>query len=551
MKRAIAVSLTLGLLCVLALAGCGNRTGGGASTAGTTTPITFTFYNADAVEDMDFNDPVAKKITEATGVTLKIDHPVAGDTQTLALMIASGNYADLIYAKGDLAALIEADAVIPLDDLIEKRGTNIKKLYGDQLQRLRNTTEDPHIYNFGTYGVVSGMWATDGSMQLQHAVLKDQGYPRMQTLADYERAIKNYMAKYPTINGQKTIGLSLRIDTWQWIIDLGNTANYLIGYPDDGEWIVDQNTLEAYFKFLNPDMKLWYKWLNRMYAEGILDPESFTQKEDEWQAKIASGRVLGIAYPSWGYTNARTSLVADGMPERTYAYLPIVADERFSSGLLRSGGFSGGYGIAISKSCKDPERAFDFIDWMCSEEAQILLNWGIEGVNYNVVNGIRVVPPEEQHFKETDTDYGKKTGVGRWSYPFPQYGTGYIDSTGNWITTASPETIKQNYLPVEKETLAAYGAEMWTDLFPSPESLGVSKHGVAWLYTLTPELNAKVTEADDYTKLTLSSLVVGKPEDFEAGWDRYVQGLRDRGIEEANRALTALARDKVKLWGGN
>ncbi|GHU98302.1 ABC transporter substrate-binding protein [Spirochaetia bacterium] len=549
MKRVII--FTLGLLGVLVLAGCGNKTGTTASTAGTTAPITFTFYNADAAEDYPFTDPIARRITELTGVTLAVDHPVAGDTQTLSLMIASGVYPDLIYAKGDLSALIEADAVIPLDDLIEKRGKNLKKLYGDQIVRLRNSSDDPHIYNFGTYGVKTAIWSTDGSVQIQHAVLKDQGYPRIQTLADYENAIRNYIRKYPTINGQKTLGLSLLIDTWQWLIDLGNPANYLIGYPDDGQWIIDQSTLEAQYKFLHPNMELYFKWLNRMNAEGLLDPESFTQKEDEWKAKIAAGRVLGIAYPLWGYADARTSLINEGQEDRTYAILPVVADARFSSPMMKDYGFGGGWGIAISTACKDPERAFDFIDWMCSEEAQILVNWGLEGVNYNVVDGIRVVPPEEQHYKDTDTDYGKKTGVGRWSYPFPQFGRGYIDSTGNYITTDSPETIKQNYLPVEKETLAAYGVDMWIDLFPSSESLGVSRHGQAWQYTLSPELNAKITEADDYSKTTIANLILGRPADFDAGWAKFMTGLRDIGIEEANRALTAMVKDKITLWGGN
>jgi putative aldouronate transport system substrate-binding protein len=219
--------------------------------------------------------------------------------------------------------------------------------------------------------------------------------------------------------------------------------------------------------------------------------------------------------------------------------------------MLKDYGFGGGWGIAISSTCKDPERAFDFIDWICSEDAQILVNWGLEGVNYNVVNGKRVVPPAEQALKDTDVDYGKKTGVGRWAYPFPQLGQGFIDSTGNYITTASPETLKQNYLPIEKETLAAYGVDMWTDLYPSSEALGVSKHGQAWQYTLPPDLNAKISEADDYSKVTISNLVLGRPADFDAGWAKFMQGLKDIGIEDANKALTVLVKDKIKLWSGN
>ena len=537
------------IMAVVLLAGCKKENKPTVSTAGTKKHISFTFFNVDAVEDMPFTDPVARMITKATGVALTVDRPVGGDQQAIPLMIASGQYPDLVYAKGNLTLLIEAGVVIPLDDLIEKRGKHIKELYGDQLVRLRNSIDDPRIYTVGTYGVVPGIWKTDGTMQLQHAVLKDQGYPRMQTLDDYEKAIKAYMAKYPTINGQKTIGLSLLLDTWQWYIDLSNPSGFLTGHPDDGQWFVDEDTLEAQYKFLHPDTKHFYKWLNRMNAEGILDPESFTQKEDIWKAKIASGRVLGLAYPIWGYGESRASLINDGMEDRTYAYLPIMIDESYRAAVLKDAGLSGGWGIGITTACKDPERAFEFLDWMCSEEAQVLVNWGVENENYHVVDGKRIVPDEEQRRAESDPDYGKKTGVGRWAYPFPMRGAGYIDSTGNYITKDSPERIvNQEYLAVEKETLAAYGAKMWIDLFPSTESLGVSKHGAAWQYTLPPDANAKVTEADSYIKNALANIVLGRPENFEASWAKIQQDLRRIGIDETGKTLTKMIKEKIELW---
>jgi len=541
--------LAMVLILLAGLIGCNKGASRfGPTTAGTGTPITFTFHNEDATEDMPFDDPVAKRITELTGVTLNVQRPVGGDQQSIPLMLASGQYPDLIFAKGNIGMLIEAGAVIPLDEFIEKRGQNLKELYGAQIGRLRNSTSDPHTYTVGTWGVKNAIWTTDGTMQLQHAVLKELGYPKMNTLNDYERALKTYIARYPTINGRRTIGFSLLIDTWQWYIDLSNPSCFLLGYPDDGQWVVDRNTLEAKYKFLLPDAKLYYQWLNRMNAEGILDPESFTQKEDEWQAKIASGRVLGIAYPQWGYGNARTSLVSDGMPERTYAYLPITIDERYKNAALQDYGFAGGWGISISSQCKDPERAFEYLDWLCSEEAQILVNWGLEGVNYQIVNGKRIVPEAEQRRADTDPDYSRKTGVGRWVHPFPQRGNMFIDSTGNFITRDSPERIKANYLPVENETLAAYGAQMWIDLFPSSESLGVSRHGQAWQYALTPELNAKVQEADDYMKNALANIVLGRPENFEASWQRIQQDLIRMGIEDANKAMTGMIKDKVEMW---
>jgi len=548
MNKHILFAGVLAVFMAVMFAGCGGSGSFGPTTAGTKKPITFTFHNEDASEDMPFSDPVALRIKELTGVTLEVRRPVGGDQQSIPLMLASGDYPDLIFAKGNIGMLIEAGAVIPLDDFIEKRGQNLKTLYGDQIGRLRNSTSDPRIYTVGTWGVNNAIWTTDGTMQLQHAVLKELGYPKMQTLQDYEQAIKTYMARHPTINGRRTIGFSLLIDTWQWYISLSNPSCFLLGYADDGQWVVDRDTLEAKYKFMVPDARLYYQWLNRMNAEGLLDPETFTQKEDEWRAKIASGRVLGTSYPLWGYGEARTSLVNEGRPERTFAYLPITADERFKSAALQDYGFAGGWGISISSQCRDPERAFEFLDWLCSEEAQILVNWGIEGVNYQVVDGKRVVPQDEQRRADTDPDYSRKTGVGRWVHPFPQKGNMFVDSTGNYITRDSPERIKESYHDIERETLAAYGAAMWIDLFPSSESLGKSRHGQAWQYALSPDLNAKIVEADNYMKNALANIVLGRPENFNASWQRIQQELTRMGMEDANRAMTKMIRDKVELW---
>jgi putative aldouronate transport system substrate-binding protein len=356
------------------------------------------------------------------------------------------------------------------------------------------------------------------------------------------------MERYPTINGQKTIGLSLLSDTWQWYISVSDPSGLLVGHPHDGVWAVNQQTLETTYKFLVPEIQLWYRWLNRMNADGVLDPESFTQREDVWHAKIASGRVLGLAYPLWGYSTARSSLISDGMPERTYAYLPIVADERFTNQSLKDYGIGGGHGISITSSNRDPERAFEFLDWLCTEESNILRHFGIEGINYHVIDGKRVVPEEEFRLTQSDPNYARRTGIGQWINAFPLFGNAYVDSTGNPITRKTPETIKQGYLDVERETLSAYGAEMWIDLFPSTGSLGVSRYSQAWQHALPQDLNAIVAEADIYMKTALANIVLGKPEDFDASWQKIQNDLRAMKIEEANRAMTSLIRDKVALW---
>ena len=63
---------------------------------------TLTFFSVDLSMDDPFTNPVAQEITARTGVKLELSHPVGGDEQAIPLMIASGDFPDLIYSKGDL-----------------------------------------------------------------------------------------------------------------------------------------------------------------------------------------------------------------------------------------------------------------------------------------------------------------------------------------------------------------------------------------------------------------------------------------------------------------
>lgn len=501
-------------------------------------PVTFTFFSADLNKAKPFTDETAREITRRTGVFLDNTYSSLNPTDAILLMIANNRLPDLIFAKGDLTKLIEAGAVIPLDDYIEKYGQNMKKLYGDQIVRLRNTIDDPSIYSVGTYEIKTKNYEISGNMQLQHAVLKEFKYPQIKTLEDYENILQAYIKKYPEINGHKTIGLSLMTDSWYWYLGLSNPGNYLIGYADDGQWIVNQETMEATYKFMHPEMFQFYKWLNKIYHKGLLDPESFTQDYELWRDKLLSGYVLGTTYPYWEIKEVNNQ-INQTQEERSYAYLAVTADEKYKDPTMKDYGFSGGWGIAITSKCKDPERAFKFLDWMCSEEAQVLVNWGIEGKHYYYDNyGIR-------KFMQ---DNPSNSGIGSWVYPFPEAGSGYVDSTGNYLTGKTKFAIKNNYTYTEKETLKAYGVEMWTDLFPTSEELGISKYGQVWQYSLPSAMNDRIAKADDYVKNALIKMILGPEDKFDESWKNMQNKLSDLKIQEIEEEVTQLIKMKIELW---
>ena len=117
------------------------------------------------------------------------------------------------------------------------------------------------------------------------------------TLERYFQLIEDYMKKYPTIDGQPTIGFEiLNCPGREW--GLTNPPQYLAGAPNNGGVIVDENNVASIFA--DKDIaKRYYKFLNQMNARGLIDRESSTQTLDQYLAKLATGRVLGMYDQRW------------------------------------------------------------------------------------------------------------------------------------------------------------------------------------------------------------------------------------------------------------
>ncbi len=248
-KRVCALLLTAAMV-VGTLAGCGGDDSGSTGTSSTPAAtdsgdagtsdagsdsaasgevIELTFFNADANQDDPWTDPVAEKLTEATGVKLKTSRPVGGNDQSeaVALMIAEENYPDMIFAKGSAGNLIDAGAMMDMTEMIEQYGPNIKKLYGEEFEKLKQSADDPAIYQLSAYNVGGTRFKDAGNMQIQWAALKAKDYQIPKNLDELEAMIKDYIAANPTTeDGLDRIGISLSTSDWHWLITLGNPADY-------------------------------------------------------------------------------------------------------------------------------------------------------------------------------------------------------------------------------------------------------------------------------------------------------------------------------------
>lgn len=568
MKRKVVSLMLVSAMVAGMLAGCGSDSGsskGGSSTetgsaaeasssgetaddADDKSPITFEYFNADG-KNGNWDNPVAKAITEATGVTLDVSYPVAsqGDAkEDVALMIANDEYPDMIYAKGSATDLYQAGALIDMTDLIEKYGPNIKKMYGAEMEKLKWSQDDPGIYQLSYAGVNQKTLTTGGSCQIQWAALKENDYKYPKTLDEYEKMIKSYLAAHPkTEDGLDMIGITMSASDWHWMITLGNPAGLIAdASPDNGQWIIDDE-YNVHYKHVTDEEKEYFKWLCRMYNEGILDPNFATQTDDDYIAKVASGRVVAITDAEWHYSQCEATLVADGKVDQTYVGLPVTLREDQVEKALLYQGTTVGWGIGITKSCEDPVRAIKFLDYLCSDEGQILYHWGIEGENYFLDDDGQPYRTDEEVAKaQSDPDYAKNTGIDNYT-GFPIYGTGSYSEDGFPYTPTTKESVIANYNEAEKAGCEAMGFEMLTDMFAQPEEFDLLPYSALWAYQQPQELAEKQTILDEIAWPGLVKCVTGTEDEFDGNWETMVQELTDNGLADAEEAMTEFLATKL------
>ncbi len=532
-----------------AAAGGSGEAAGGEAAADDLTPITFEYYNADGRNDV-WDNPVGNAITAATGVTLKISYPVSstGDPgEDIALMIANDDYPDLIYSKQSVTDLYEAGALIDMSDLIDQYGPNIKKMYGDEYDKLRWGSGDDGIYQLSYAGVRAQTLTSGGTCQIQFAVLAENDYKYPTTLDEYEKMIKDYLAAHPTTpDGLDMIGISQVASDWHWMITLGNPAGFIAdAQPDNGQWLVDENNNVTY-KHASDDEKEYFRWLSRMYDEGILDPQFATQTEEDYIAKLGTGRVVAITDANWHYGPAEQVLIADGKVDQTYCGLPVTlrADQKAPSLLYQ--GLQVGYGLGISKSCEDPVRAVKFLDYLCSDEGARLYKWGIEGENYEIdEEGNWYRTPEEIAASQSDPDYSKKTGIGNYT-GFPIYGDGAVDENGKPYTPNTRESVAAEYNAAQKAACEAWGVELLVDIFPQADEFETPEFSPLWAYATPQEIVDLQNKLDEIAWPGIVKCITEPLDNFDANWETMVQTLKDNGLDEANEKETAFLASKLQ-----
>ncbi|AFC28292.1 family 1 extracellular solute-binding protein [Paenibacillus mucilaginosus 3016] len=511
------------------------------------TPVTFTYFSFSKEKDVNSNETViGKELEKQTGVNFKMEFAV-GDSKTKSgVMIASGDYADVIVPEGEIDKLLDAGAFIPLDELIEKYGPNIKRVYGPYMDKFRQ--EDGKIYHLpfsANQGYITDPGISQGAFWIQRSVLKEFGYPTIKTLDEYFDLIKKYKEKYPQVDGKDTIGFAAFAGVKDNFFALTNASMHLAGYPNDGGVIVDMKTHEAKVYSAGEYEKRWIKKLNEVNAQGLFDPESFTVNKDQYLAKLTSGRVLGYFGYNWLVGDATNNLKKAGVDEKRYAPLPIVFDKDIKDQYLDPPAFVNNRGIGISVKAKDPVRIIKFFDNLLKEENQILVQWGIKDQTYTVNEKGRYVLTPEMLKKRNDPEFKRSFGFQYFEYSWPRYGNNSILKDGNSYGVGNqPEVAEMDYTEGDRKILQAYGAKTFADMFSKPDD---RPWYPAWSINLgqgTPE-QIFGQKSQDLQLKYLPKLIMGSPDAFDGTWKEYTTEFGKLDSKTYEETITKVVKNRI------
>lgn len=153
----------------------------------------------------------------------------------------------------------------------------------------------------------------------------------------------------------------------------------------------------SFFLRTSPEYLEYLRWWNRLYNEGLLDPELFVMKDDQFNTKIINGEYAVINF--WSpVTEAREVGRERGYDFRYfplfYGGIKPVFNNTTGYISLRTGSVA----ITTSVSEADLPRVARWLDWYLSEEHDVLSYWGSPDM-YTGTGKARRYRPE---FKEVE-----------------------------------------------------------------------------------------------------------------------------------------------------
>ncbi|MFJ4287123.1 extracellular solute-binding protein [Paenarthrobacter nicotinovorans] len=487
-----------------------------------TVPLTFSFLFSDQPTYPYKKDWLLfTKMASDNNVTLEPTIvPNSDYEQKRSLLISSGSAPEIIAKTypGQESAFVSAGAVLPVSDYVD-----LMPHFQDKVKKWKLEPEiEALTQEDGKYYVLPGLheelWP-DYSLCFRKDVLKKEGLSEPKTWDEFRDVLRSLKKAYPDVvpfsdrfKGDSVLNIASAA--------FGTVAGW--GLVDGLQF--DKDKKEFGFAAGSSKFKDLVTYFNSLVAEGLMDPESFTQTDDSAIQKFVSGKSFVISANSQNVITYRTSM-EQSLGKGNFEIGKIIVPGGPAGDII--GGSRLENGIMLNSSVKDKDSfvaLIQYIDWLFySDAGQEFSKWGVEGTTFTKEGGKRKLAADI-NFQGLNPAGTKDLRV---DYRF---------SGGNFAYGGTTELLQSTF---NEEELAFQ--EAMKSKTPRPVAPPVPFNDVD-----REQATLALTPLKDHVKQNTLKFITGQRPLGE--FDAYVKELDSKGqtkyVELANKAYKAYADKK-------
>ena len=504
-------------------------------------PITLTAW-IEGGADTDWSQNMfLKEIEEKANIKLEIiSTPSSDSLEKRNLMLAGDDYPDLlltdwtaILTKSDIMQFAVKEGIfLPITEYVDKYGNNMKRVFDENpAYREGSTAPDGEIYGFARFSECYHCSAYP-KIYLRQDWMDKLNLEMPTNTEELREVLRAFVNEDPNGNGEKDeIGL-IGATTWNTPVEFALMGmsfqtvkpDFWLSLGADGESVEFSPSTDAYREGL--------RYIKSLYDEGLIEPTSFTQKEDIMAQTVRTEpHVVGMYvcdHAAMGYDNS------DPVEAENYQILiPVAGPDGFRrQGQNANEGTITGFEAVITDKCQYPEAAFRLIDEFFYDDDYNMMRFkGKEGLGWeraaegakNVFGGearyVVLSVPEED--KEENDKYG--------------FGVGPQADVASFRLAMLPE-VENVYLQENYEQRITLDTQKVEEFIPEKRL----EYNPFIPLEMMDEYAEIQTNLNSFVRKTIVQFITGE-RDIENGWEEYLSELDsyrvDRYVEIYKTAI--------------
>ncbi|WP_308530601.1 extracellular solute-binding protein [uncultured Paenibacillus sp.] len=457
-------------------------------------------------------------------------NPSDGAKEKRQISLASGDYPEAYlltayideFSQADVLKYGQQGVLIPLNDLIDKYGPNIKKAMEESPEmKALYTAPDGNIYGLGAYTECFHC-SYPNKMWVNTEWLKKLNLEEPKTTEEFKAMLQAFKTKDPNGNG-KADEVPLSGSTEDFGVRIVPYLMNAFVYDDDRNYLNMENG-KVVSAAIKPEWKEGLAYIKSLYDEGLIDPGAFTQNAEAYKkiGENADAEILGAG------AGMHPAIFVNIDPGNTRSahynpLAPLAGPNGASYTTHDAGGVTSGAKFVITNKASEEAQValIKAIDYMYTPEGQTNAGTGMKGIDWTdpepgdkalgegVTPMVKTIPMKEG---EAPRNAGW-SGMGHFYMP-KEYRDTWVQGEDIYASDGYERRLYN-------ATLLYQGHEP-KEIFP------------IWSIWIDPsdidEASMLQTNLKNYIEQSQLQFITGN-KDLNKDWDAYVQGLKDLKLD--------------------